>query len=292
MSLAVRKFNIAKIILNKSIFDDNIIHNILKHYWKILDNKRKIFLDWIDTTLLYDNDNYFYKDNFKSWYNISKNPNAISYIEENMTAGKVRWDGLAKNHNAMDLLEKNTIELAFADCWECLFSNIYGIDFFFENVHKIIHWNYDSTLKQEDYLKIIDEIIEDGILELCKNPNAIDYLENNMNKINWSCLSENPNAIELLTNNQHKIDWSRLSKNPNAIELLKTNQHWIDWSMLSENPNAIELLTNNQDKIDWSMLSKNPNAIKLLESNQHKIDWVNIYKNPSIFQYKQMPSIY
>jgi len=37
MSSAVKRFNVVKIILNKSIFDENIIHMILKYYWDILD---------------------------------------------------------------------------------------------------------------------------------------------------------------------------------------------------------------------------------------------------------------
>ena len=47
MSSAVKRFNIVKIILNKSIFDENIIHIILKYYWQLLD-KRKVLLNWID----------------------------------------------------------------------------------------------------------------------------------------------------------------------------------------------------------------------------------------------------
>ena len=38
---------------------------------------------------------------------------------------------------------------------------------------------------------------------------------------NWNYLSYNPNAIELLKENQDKIDWDYLSFNINAIELLK-----------------------------------------------------------------------
>ena len=39
--------------------------------------------------------------------------------------------------------------------------------------------------------------------------------------LNWNHLSKNPNAIELLKENQNKINWDHLSKNPNAIELLE-----------------------------------------------------------------------
>ena len=46
----------------------------------------------------------------------------------------------------------------------------------------------------------------------------------------------NPNAIEILKKNQDKINWYSLSANSNAIELLKENQDKINWHMLSENP--------------------------------------------------------
>ena len=47
MSQAINKFNIVKNILNKSIFDENIIYTILNYYWQIL-NKHKILLNWIN----------------------------------------------------------------------------------------------------------------------------------------------------------------------------------------------------------------------------------------------------
>ncbi len=98
-------------------------------------------------------------------------------------------------------------------------------------------------------------------------------------------MSKNPNAIELLKENKDKIDWINLSENPNAIKLLKENQDKIDWEYLSINPNAIELLKENKDKIYWTCLSLNPNAIELLKENQDKIYWVHFSRNPSIFTY-------
>ncbi len=72
-------------------------------------------------------------------------------------------------------------------------------------------------------------------------------------------LSSNPNAIELLKENKEKINWCYLSLNPNAIEILKENKNKIYWELLSNNPNAIELLKENQNKIDWWYFSRNPN---------------------------------
>jgi len=82
MSLAVKRFNIVKIILNKSIFDENVIQIILKYYWKDLKNKRKVLLDWIDIEWL-------------SWDALSVNPNAMDLFENNQD--KINWSWLSKN---------------------------------------------------------------------------------------------------------------------------------------------------------------------------------------------------
>ena len=91
MSIATRKFNIVKIILNKSIFDENIINNILTHYWNILDGKKKIVLNWIDINDL-------------DWSFLSENKNAIHLLKENQD--KIYWSNLSKNPNAIDLLKE------------------------------------------------------------------------------------------------------------------------------------------------------------------------------------------
>lgn len=63
--------------------------------------------------------------------------------------------------------------------------------------------------------------------KICKNPNVIDLINKDDPdvlfglSVDWSSLSQNPDAIDILKANEDKIDWSNLSKNPNAIELLK-----------------------------------------------------------------------
>tara|TARA_Y100000389_G_C17466086_1_gene525678 strand:+ start:3278 stop:3592 length:315 start_codon:yes stop_codon:yes gene_type:complete len=59
--------------------------------------------------------------------------------------------------------------------------------------------------------------------------------------INWSALSKNPNAIDILENNLDKIDWCNLSENRSAIHLLKNNQDKIDWYKLSKNYSIFKL---------------------------------------------------
>jgi hypothetical protein len=146
---------------------------------------------------------------------------------------------------------------------------------------------------------------------LSANPNAIELLKANPQKINWEGLSanssqyaiemlkaypkkidwfylstnQNPYAIELLKANPEKIDWEGLSGNPNAIELLKANPEKIDWGWLSANPSqyAIELLKANPDEIQMPYLSSNPNpyAIELLKANPDEIDWLLLSTNPN-----------
>ena len=45
-----------------------------------------------------------------------------------------------------------------------------------------------------------------------------DFFQNNIEKLNWNCLSSNPNAIHLLEENPDKIDWFWLSSNPSIFE--------------------------------------------------------------------------
>ena len=79
-------------------------------------------------------------------------------------------------------------------------------------------------------------------------------------KLYGSYLSLNPNAIELLKANPEKINWENLSRNPNpeAIELCKLKPNKLNWKWLSENPNAIELLKEYRKKLYWKNISKNP----------------------------------
>jgi hypothetical protein len=122
----------------------------------------------------------------------------------------------------------------------------------------------------QDNIKMIDY---DFLLKNT-NPKAIKIIDNNKNnKFNYlEWLSYNKNAINFLEENPDKICWDCLSANPNAIHLLEANQEKIDWDFLSLNPNAIHLLEANFEKINWLSLSRNPNAIHILEVNQDKIN--------------------
>ena len=177
MSSTVKRFNIVKIILNKSIFDENIIHIILKHYWQLLDNKRKVLLSWIDIEYL-------------CWINIYANPNAIDLIKE-----RIQYEATLtkEEYNDLDINEDNKID------WIGLSSNPNAIELLTANQDKIdeAHWkllDYNNKYYSGD-LPIPDKIYWD---ELSRNQNAIELLTNNQDKISWGKLSVNPTAIDLL----------------------------------------------------------------------------------------------
>ncbi len=110
-----------------------------------------------------------------NWDFLSKNPNAIHILENNLD--KVNWINLCFNSNprSINILESK-LDIFYNDIW---------------------FWN-----------------------TLCNNLNAINILENNLYRINFSTLSLNPNAINILEKNMDKINLFYLSRNPNAIHLL------------------------------------------------------------------------
>jgi len=238
---------------------------------------------------------------------LSKNPNAVSYLEKNPT--KIDWHYLSSNTNpnAIDMIKKNKQENI---CWWDLCKNPKAVYLIEEQLDKLyllqkkIHpiyldwdWmNWENLFQNPNAIHIIEKHLDDFdetygddcmLFYLSNNPNAIHIIEKNLDKLDFDCwrlLSKNPNALNLLEKNQDKINWSYLSQNPNALDLLEKNQDKIDWRELSGNPNALYLLEKNLDKVDWSYLSKNPNALELLEKNQDKINWHEFSANPSIFE--------
>jgi len=53
-------------------------------------------------------------------------------------------------------------------------------------------------------------------LFISKKFKLLDWID--INKLNWSNLSSNPNAIELLKENQDKINWNEFSYNINIFK--------------------------------------------------------------------------
>ena len=108
-------------------------------------------------------------------------------------------------------------------------------------------------------------------LSLSLNPNAINFLEANQNKINWNNLSFNPNAIKLLNEKRDRIDYCNLSANPNTMKLLEDNIDNIYWYELSRNPSIFEL--------DYETMKRNNEGI-YEELIKEVMKPSRVFKNP------------
>ena len=65
------------------------------------------------------------------------------------------------------------------------------------------------------------------------NPNSLQILEKNPEKIQWKILSKNSNAIHYLSKNLEKIDWDWLSSNSSIFMKI------VDYKYLKERMDII-----------------------------------------------------
>ena len=191
----------------------------------LLDNKDKI--DWVKLSknpkaieLLKEQITYENKlsrveyDKLKyskqiNWYELSANPNAIELLTNNQD--KIDWDNLSRNPNAIDLLLDNKDQID----WCGLSQNPNAIEILKKNKRKI-HWDNLSRNPNPNAIELLRERIEyeyeNKLSKSSKSSNSSN--SSNSYKIDWNDLSINPNTIELLKENQDKIDWVFLSENP------------------------------------------------------------------------------
>ena len=249
----IKHFLLVKRLIKKiKVLSCNNIQLILEQYWVLLP-KNKVLLDWInieklDWDLLSQNPNAI--DLLKvfptkiNWKYLSKNPNAIELLQGNQD--KIHWKSLSSNKNAITILKKNKDKIHYAK----LSSNENAINLINEKIKK----ENKLTSEQYDNLDFSNKICFDT---LSSNPNAIDILTKNKDKIHWTFLSENKNGIsllkekwdqEVLGNNidydaQNIISEHLLSTNANVVNILKANPHIISWAYISENINAISIIS-------------------------------------------------
>ena len=239
-------------------------------------------------------------------WELSRNPNAISYLEKNPHL--ISWSDLSANPNAIELLKK---KLAIAEDpmdkkmdhinWVNLSMNPGAIPLLENNRDKIylpyLLYNPNAGHLIESYMEKIIRY-QPYIHTLLEHPTNIRILENylitldDMKKIHkkwkkksiemfYRKLSRNVTRMDLLEKILDQIDWSGLSQNPNAVPTLEKNLDKIDWLYLSMNPNAIPILEKNLDRVNWDYLSRNPNAVSILEKNLDKINWDCLSENPN-----------
>lgn len=226
-----------------------------------------------------------------SWEQVSANPHALPLIEAN--PDQINWRCLSRNPKALHLLESNPERID----WDYLCSNPGAIDLIASRPDKI-NWNAISSnpgviplLAERLGRTDLNEDIRYGLswYGLALNPNAVELLASNPDKINWGILSCNPNALSLLKANLDSINWRVLSSNTGAVSLLRAHLDRIDWKILSSNLNAIELLESHPERIDWDELISNPGAGHLLQNGpvvwQDDLKAMRLWSNPAIFTY-------
>ena len=124
---------------------------------------------------------------------------------------------------------------------------------------------------------------------LSVNPNAIQLLEQNLEKADYFSLLSNPNpdALRLIEKKEHAKSLLRFLPNVlvktvkwiitpfiNILNRISNPQFDVESYLLSGNPNAIHILKKEPYRISWYALctNTNPDAMHLLESNTDKLD--------------------
>ena len=232
-SIACRKFRVVKILLSKSLFNNDIIKVILTHYWNIIDGKNKKLLSWIELDKL-------------SWFGLSRNPNAIQLLRNNID--KIYWSELSLNEMAICLLRENYSKID----WNNLSMNTGAIDLLRDNQDKINWYNLSMNRNAIDLLR--ENVDKISWLLICYNPNAKALIAEHFNKLS-------NNSLSIFSETLKQVKLSKELESYDKSILYNKYKHltvWYDLCNLSNNKDAMELLRDNLDKIDWYILSKNP----------------------------------
>lgn len=220
----------------------------------------------------FDNDKYI---QLKYLRHACSNTNAIPLIKRYITHFSDNdWYEIIKNSNAIEIIED---KLNNMDQNSAIF-----LDYLEELVHN----------KSPEVIPIIknhlDKISDKAMSFLFANPNALDIIQDNLDKLKIHYLFNhnlcaNPKAMHLI--NHNFIDWCGIARNTNleAIKLIEDN-----FSKITEHLNNYELRIYNIYSLYirdfWKCLCTNPNAIHILEKNTHRFgyeEWININANPN-----------
>ncbi len=219
------------------------------------------------------------------WYWLSGNPNAVEILEQNLD--RVNWSSLSYNPNAVHILEQypNKID------WNVIPRNRNAIHIIEANLDKIKWYN---LLANESAMHIIEANIHKFRYceELSINFNAVKFLKQYPNLIDWYFLgyNQNPEAIQIMRDNMDKVVFESLSSNeaPEAVQLLNENKENIVWTTMSGNASAIAIMEETPDLIDMEYLFTNAGAFHLIEPMLDSMDalqWADLSTNPAIFTY-------
>ena len=257
-------------------------------------------------TVILKNSRYKLKDNITKdmldWKGLSKNPNAISLIEEEFESDNctlphkrcsVDWSSLAHNPNAIHIIEKELKTQTASDHIQSIRSQL----IYNPNAFHLLEADKDKQRLLINNMTVPNVIIylenkprsEIDFLELSKNPEVVNIVDSHTNAdgvkdlsrndIRWDSFSQNINIMSIFSSDDIKI----IEKEFNEYTAFMTV---IDASIINGATTApydaislgapstfkrfqfgpeLQLLRDKQWSRIWENLSRNPNAIKLLE---------------------------
>ena len=209
----------------------------------------------------------------------------ILYLEQHLD--KVDWGTISRNPNAMPLIEEQLEQRLELFSWILLSANPSVMSLLSKPhllrlcEHKLSSYHLSANPNVIPFLEThLQHVLW---FYLSGNPNAIPLLEKYPQYIEWYTLSANPNALPLLKQNQDRIVWFMLCCNPNpdSIPLLSTRIETepMDWECLSVNPNAGPLLEQYPENILWEYASQNVGILPLLEETLDEVVWERVCYN-------------
>ncbi len=274
-------------------------------------------LDWIDTDKL--NMEYVSFNPKSAWF-LENNPDKInwksasgntaaSHLLEN-NVDKIDWNIMSYNSGAGAILKKHVDRIN----WNNILANTSNdaFELVSKNTDKITNWSkicwntnpwINKLLCKDDN---ISKLSKEDISILSGNPVAIPTIEQYLDKMDWSQISENENAFELLLAHPDKIDFLHLHRNihPDAYKLYDVyseyircmpynfnegyamipyikKRHWMIDSWICNNTNQeaeylIRDFINEQDELPFlwgKKLSANPVAVDIMKERLEYIDW-------------------
>lgn len=205
------------------------------------------------------------------WAQLSKNPNAISILRQNVD--KINWAALSQNPNAISLLETHVEKIH----WFQLCKNPNAMPIFLK---------YPEKITQSHYFK-----------ELCKNPNAhllVSLFEDNLEHLDWRDLITNPFLVDFIKKHSERVDWTQIHcpKYFPPTWILETYREFID---LSKIPAHKFHSWSNFQGLSWMHISESPDIFELdKDALKMRMDIIrdellaSVFKPERIIQWKKM----
>ena len=192
------------------------------------------------------------------WDKLSLNKSIILFMDDNedneYDFDKLNWDNLSRNSGAIPLLREYPRYIN----WAKMSGNSKGIELLCERLSRnkrIVNYNELSLNETPEAIAILRQNFKKinwHNLAYNKCKEAIELMKEYPQNIYWDALCCNPNALEILEKNQDKICWNILSSNTNpkilklftSTTLKKLSRHYFSsnigaYEFLKEHPEYI-----------------------------------------------------